>query len=82
MQEGRAPQQRSGEPMGISLEGVHLLKIKPGETVFSSRRSFLAGTVRVGEKGVEPSHPYGYRNLNPARLPIPPLAREEELFAH
>ncbi len=35
------------------------------------RTSFM-----VGEKGVEPSHPYGYRNLNPARLPIPPLARE------
>jgi uncharacterized RDD family membrane protein YckC len=29
----------------------------------------------VGEGGVEPPHPFGYRNLNPARLPIPPLAR-------
>src|SRR6187431_3127351 len=29
----------------------------------------------VGEEGLEPSHPFGHRNLNPARLPIPPLAR-------
>ena len=29
----------------------------------------------VGEAGLEPAHPYGHRNLNPARLPIPPLAR-------
>ena len=24
--------------------------------------------------GVEPPHPNGHRNLNPARLPIPPLS--------
>ena len=29
----------------------------------------------VGEEGLEPSRPFGHRNLNPARLPIPPLAR-------
>ena len=29
----------------------------------------------VGEGGVEPPRPCGHRNLNPARLPIPPLAR-------
>ncbi len=29
----------------------------------------------VREEGLEPSHPFGHRNLNPARLPIPPLAR-------
>ena len=29
----------------------------------------------VGEGGLEPPHPFGHRNLNPARLPIPPLAR-------
>jgi hypothetical protein len=28
----------------------------------------------VGEAGLEPAHPFGHRNLNPARLPIPPLA--------
>src|ERR1700722_4117988 len=32
----------------------------------------------VGEGGLEPPHPYGHRNLNPARLPIPPLARVEQ----
>ena len=31
----------------------------------------------VGEAGLEPAHPFGHRNLNPARLPIPPLARVE-----
>ena len=30
-------------------------------------------TVREG--GLEPPHPFGYRHLKPARLPIPPLAR-------
>ncbi len=29
----------------------------------------------VGEGGLEPPHPFGHRNLNPPRLPIPPLAR-------
>ena len=28
----------------------------------------------VGEGGLEPPHPFGYRHLKPARLPIPPLA--------
>ena len=32
----------------------------------------------VGEGGLEPPHPFGHRNLNPARLPIPPLARVEQ----
>ena len=31
----------------------------------------------VGEGGLEPPHPFGHRNLNPPRLPIPPLARVE-----
>ena len=40
----------------------------------------LGGTLRcqscvVREEGLEPSRPFGHRNLNPARLPIPPLAR-------
>ena len=29
----------------------------------------------VGEEGLEPSRVLPHRNLNPARLPIPPLAR-------
>ncbi len=35
----------------------------------------------VGEGGVEPPRPCGHRNLNPARLPIPPLARGERIVA-
>src|SRR5690606_6953657 len=31
--------------------------------------------ITVGEEGLEPSRPFGHRNLNPARLPIPPLAQ-------
>ena len=30
----------------------------------------------VREGGVEPPHPFEYTDLNRARLPIPPLARE------
>jgi hypothetical protein len=33
----------------------------------------------VREGGVEPPHPFGHWNLNPARLPIPPLARAPEV---
>lgn len=29
----------------------------------------------VREGGVEPPRPFGHWNLNPARLPIPPLAQ-------
>ena len=47
-----------------------------------SLRHIAAGENRrtsemVGEGGVEPPRPFGHRNLNPARLPIPPLARGE-----
>ncbi len=40
-------------------------------------RKFCRAPLRacVGEGGLEPPHPFGHRNLNPARLPIPPLAR-------
>ncbi len=30
----------------------------------------------VREGGLEPPRPFGHRNLNPARLPIPPLPQE------
>ena len=33
------------------------------------------GPCLVRERGVEPLHPFGYSDLNAARLPIPPLAR-------
>src|SRR5579862_899699 len=35
----------------------------------------------VREGGLEPPRPCGHRNLNPARLPIPPLARERRRIA-
>ena len=34
----------------------------------------------VRKGGVEPPHPNGHRNLNPARLPIPPLSQAFELI--
>ncbi len=30
----------------------------------------------VPEEGVEPTHPFGYGILSPARLPVPPLRLE------
>ncbi len=36
----------------------------------------------VGEEGLEPSRVLPHRNLNPARLPIPPLARVEAGWYH
>ncbi len=45
------------------------------ECFFSGSRKPLTSTNVVGEGGLEPPHPFGHRNLNPARLPIPPLAR-------
>jgi hypothetical protein len=32
----------------------------------------------VGEGGLEPPRGFPHRNLNPARLPIPPLARRKQ----
>jgi hypothetical protein len=32
----------------------------------------MSATKEVRARGVEPPRPYGHRNLNPARLPIPP----------
>ena len=32
--------------------------------------------MNVGEEGLEPSRVLPHRNLNPARLPIPPLAQK------
>ncbi len=33
------------------------------------------GHAGVRQVGLEPTHPFGHRDLNPARLPIPPLAQ-------
>src|SRR6266480_4115852 len=46
-----------------------------------SRSSERGRRGTVGEGGLEPPHPFGHRNLNPARLPIPPLARERSRVA-
>src|ERR1700721_1009757 len=35
--------------------------------------------VMVPKKGLEPPHPYGYMDLNHARLPIPPLRQKVTL---
>ena len=43
--------------------------------VLSTRAAQFCRDPCVGEGGLEPPHPFGHRNLNPARLPIPPLAR-------
>ena len=43
--------------------------------VLSTRTLEFCRYPAVGEGGLEPPHPFGHRNLNPARLPIPPLAR-------
>ena len=45
-----------------------------GGSVRKAEVTALCGPL-VGEGGLEPPHPFGHRNLNPARLPIPPLAR-------
>jgi hypothetical protein len=41
---------------------------------YGRRWTFNPTKFYVREGGVEPPHPFGHRNLNPARLPIPPLA--------
>ena len=54
---------RTGESVGTSIEdGTHENANPPRQPL-------------VGEGGLEPPRPCGHRNLNPARLPIPPLAR-------
>ena len=42
--------------------------------VSADRRSGDRRPPLVGEGGLEPPHPFGYRHLKPARLPISPLA--------
>src|SRR4051794_33916036 len=62
----------TGTLLGRVLCVGHGADAPPGSCV---PRCVVAG--RVGEGGVEPPRPFGHRNLNPARLPIPPLARGE-----
>ena len=46
----------------------------PSREMLRAGRNF-PGALLVGEGGLEPPHPFEYRHLKPARLPIPPLAR-------
>jgi hypothetical protein len=44
-------------------------------TIVTGLQKGPSGVWVVREEGLEPSRPFGHRNLNPACLPIPPLAR-------
>ncbi len=62
----------------MSLSFVDLLTevIKGLDAVDIQRAHLMRYLDLVGEGGLEPPRPYGHRNLNPARLPIPPLAHK------
>src|SRR3954466_8385993 len=47
----------------------------PGRLAVPPRGAGSWSLIVVREGGVEPPHPFGYTDLNRARLPIPPLAR-------
>jgi site-specific DNA recombinase len=74
---GTANGEGGNEETGAVLVGVGLSKepLVQGGDHYSNTRSCLSKSPLVGEGGLEPPHPFGHRNLNPARLPIPPLAR-------
>ena len=70
----------------ISLAPARILGMIDGRqrpaVVVTTKREYVerpnVKTSRVGEGGLEPPRPCGHRNLNPARLPIPPLAQSGE----
>src|SRR6266536_5925639 len=64
-------QARRAQHQLLRLAGGHRGPPSPTETKAPPGR----GSIEVGEGGLEPPRPCGHRNLNPARLPIPPLAR-------
>ncbi len=55
----------------------HVVPRSTDHVSFANKFSELRERPPVGEGGLEPPHPFGHRNLNPARLPIPPLARRD-----
>lgn len=59
---------------------VDAASVRSASPLAEEHRRLATSAVRyeVREGGLEPPHPYGHRNLNPARLPIPPLARGED----
>jgi hypothetical protein len=51
--------------------------VRPGlerEVPLTAFPQIRGTSLLVREGGVEPPHPFGYTDLNRARLPIPPLA--------
>lgn len=61
--------------------GVRIELTNPEGTGFTARDDLANSTTSsqmVAPVGLEPTHPHGHWNLNPARLPIPP---EGHLFA-
>src|SRR6266700_7544862 len=83
----RSNRHTSGCPAGAIL--VPVLVLAPTRLSLSTNLNQLSGGIddqecrsrrihrmlAVGEGELEPPRPFGPRNLNPARLPIPPLAR-------
>ncbi len=76
MVDADGPARADVSPAFSALRSIH----QPGGRKRKNRDPVLPGPGSsenrlVGEGGLEPPHPFGHRNLNPARLPIPPLAR-------
>ena len=65
---------RAVHPLTSGRRRTHARR-KLGNQELRGRRPLLGSGLVVGEGGLEPPRPFGHRNLNPARLPIPPLAR-------
>ena len=58
----------------VGQEGIEPPSPKRLEPKSSASTYFATGPYLVGKVGLEPTHPFGYKILNLARLPIPPLA--------
>ncbi len=65
-----SPSSGGGSP-GPSRRSAPSWRPRPDDAALA----WLQPETTVRKEGLEPSHPCGYRNLNPARLPIPPLSR-------
>ena len=66
---------RAGERFGPVTPGEPLPAGGVQRSWFRAQTSQkICSITVVGEGGLEPPHPFGYRHLKPARLPISPLA--------
>jgi antitoxin (DNA-binding transcriptional repressor) of toxin-antitoxin stability system len=69
-----------GEDVVVARRGlavaavISIRRLEQLRTLEEDLRDAISPLVREG--GVEPPHPFGHTDLNRARLPIPPLARE------